>query len=657
MSVILFTLLAMPEQTPSSTRPTRDDTQWRVTSPDQKIELCVGVQDGALWYCLIKSDEPVVEPSFLGIELADGRYVGRNLTELAAQEHAYDETWEQPWGEQRLVRNNYRELALSSNGDIPTTLRFRVFDDGLGFRYELGGTGDVIVREEHTEFSIDPRSEAWWIPSYQPDRYEYLYEKTTLDKIPTAHTPFTVEHASGLFISLHEAALYDYGSMNIHYNGSRLASEITPLSDGTAAHISLPFSTPWRTVLVADTLSNLAASRMILNLNEPSKIQDTSWIRPTKFMGIWWGMFTGIFTWESGPRHGATTEHAKTYIDACVRLNMPALLIEGWNEGWDGNWIDNGHLMNQTKPYADFDIRAVAQYAQENGIQLVGHHETAGDISHYESQLPAAYEYYQKLGVRYVKTGYVGSRMNGTEFHHSQFGVRHYQKTVEYAAKYGMMLDIHEPIKPTGIERTWPNILSREGARGQEYEGGGLTPEHTTVLPFTRMLASGGYDFTPGIFDITNYMKRVGTTLAKQLAFYVTQYSAMQMVADMPEHYEGNPAFRFLQDVPCDWETSFVLDGRIGDFVVTARKDRASENWFVGAVSDEQERTVVVNLDFLDEQTLYEATVYQDGPRAHWRDNPLDVEISRQIVRRHDSLHIRLAAGGGCALALKVVVQ
>ena len=630
-----------------------NNKQQKINSPNNQKTLEVGVANGAIWYSLKSTDEVLIDTSHLAL-LSEDKNVLAVTGRVVFTEDTYDETWEQPWGEQRWVRNNYRELSLQTSN---FTVRFRLYDEGVGFRYELAGEAELTIDREDTEFVLPTESEAWWIPALGGNHYEHLYKKTRLGDMGIAHTPLTLELPGGGFASVLEAALYDYGAMNIVFSEGSLKSAVTPLRDGVAARIQLPFTSPWRTVIFSDTAAGLGASKMMLNLNEPSKIKDTSWIRPTKFMGIWWGMFTGCYTWSSGERHGATTANALRYINAAQRLGISALLIEGWNEGWDGDWTKNGDKMNLMQPYQDFDIHMVASYAKQHGVDIVGHHETSGNISHYEWQLPEAYDYYRHLGVRYVKTGYVSPRLNTGDFHSSQVGVKHYQRTVEMTAERHMMIDIHEPVKGTGTERTWPNLMTREGVMGQEYEGGGaVTPEHATVLPFTRLLA-GPLDYTPGIFNLNNSGRKVSTTLAKQLAFYVTMYSPMQMVADMPEHYDSHPAFEFIRHVPVNWEVTVPLDGIIGDYFVTARKDRHSDDWYVGGVSDEEERTITINLEFLDEHRSYQATIYKDAHDSHWDTRSELYEIEERHVTKTDSVEIYMAPGGGFAMRIAPLGQ
>ncbi len=632
---------------------------YQTTSPDGSLKLTVNIKDGKASYAVAKDSRQVIVNSALGFILANGDNFNSNFKVTGVLKETHDDTWEQPWGEDQYVRNNYNELKLclqEKNGlKRRMDIVFRLFDDGLGFRYEIPGQEnikDFIVMDETTEFNMPFNNKAWWIPAYRPNRYEYLYSHTLLSKMDTVHTPLTIETRDGLFLTIHEAALYDYGSMTIaRRDTSILKCDITPLSDGTKAHLKTPFNTPWRTVIVAREPAKLIESRMMLNLNEPSKIADMSWIKPTKFMGIWWGMFTDIFTWSQGPKHGATTKNAIKYIDYCAQFHIPALLIEGWNYGWDGDWVANGRGFLYTKPYPDFDIKKICDYAKSKGVNIIGHHETGGATINYENQLDSAFAFYENLGIHYVKTGYVNSKMDGKEFHHSQYGVLHYQKVAETAARYHIMIDAHEPIKGTGIQRTWPNFMSREGARGQEYESltNGNPPEHEAVLPFTRLLA-GGMDFTPGIFFIENPKKHVSSTLAKQLSYYVVIYSPIEMAADLPEHYLNQPAFKFIQDVPCDWTRTIGINAVIGDYVTIARKDRNSDDWYLGSLTDENSRDLKVPLTFLDKGRQYRAEIYADGKDADWQKNQLSIDISSREVTSDTTLDIHLAPGGGYAV-------
>jgi len=632
---------------------------YQTTSPDGSLKLTVNIKDGKASYAVAKDSRQVIVNSALGFVLANDDNFNSNFKVTGVLKETHDDTWEQPWGEDQYVRNNYNELKLCLQEKDGLKRRmdivFRLFDDGLGFRYEIPGQEnikDFIVMDETTEFNMPFNNKAWWIPAYRPNRYEYLYSHTLLSKMDTVHTPLTIKTRDGLFLTIHEAALYDYGSMTIaRRDTSLLKCDITPLSDGTKAHLKTPFNTPWRTVIVAREPAKLIESRMMLNLNEPSKIADMSWIKPTKFMGIWWGMFTDIFTWSQGPKHGATTKNAIKYIDYCAQLHIPALLIEGWNYGWDGDWVANGRGFLYTKPYPDFDIKKICDYAKSKGVNIIGHHETGGATINYENQLDSAFAFYENLGIHYVKTGYVNSKMDGKEFHHSQYGVLHYQKVAETAARYHIMIDAHEPIKGTGIQRTWPNFMSREGARGQEYESltNGNPPEHEAVLPFTRLLA-GGMDFTPGMFFIENPKKHVSSTLAKQLSYYVVIYSPIEMAADLPEHYLNQPAFKFIQDVPCDWARTIGINAVIGDYVTIARKDRNSDDWYLGSLTDENSRDLKVPLTFLDKGRQYRAEIYADGKDADWQKNQLSIDISSREVTSDTTLDIHLAPGGGYAV-------
>jgi len=634
------------------------DVSYQATSPDNSVKLSFALKDGKAFYTLSKDNREVITESALGFLFTGNDSMNSHFRVSDFKETSFDETWEQPWGEDRLVRNNYNQLFITLEETTPQkramNIVFRVFNDGLGFRYEFPeqpSLKEFEVKDEATEFNMAYNNHAWWIPAYRPNRYEYLYMRTLLSEMDTVHTPLTIETTDGLFVSIHEAALYDYGSMTIcRKDTSNLKCDITPWSTGVKAYLKAPFNTPWRMVIVADKTAKLVESRMILNLNEPSKIADMSWIKPSKFMGIWWGMFTGDFTWSQGKKHGATTKNAIKYIDYCAQLGIPALLIEGWNYGWDGDWVAEGNNFNYTKPYPDFDIEKVCSYAKSKGVSIIGHHETGGAITNYESQMDSAFSFYNRLGIRYVKTGYVNSILDCKELHHSQYGVRHYQKVAELAAKYHIMIDAHEPIKGTGIQRTWPNFMSREGARGQEYESltDGNPPEHGTILPFTRILA-GGMDFTPGIFYIANPNKHISSTLAKQLAYYVVIYSPIEMAADLPEHYLNQPAFKFIQDVPCDWEHTIGIDAVIGDYVTIARKDRNSENWYVGSITDENAREFNVPLSFLEKGRKYTAEIYADGDDADWFKNPQSISITNQEVTNESTLTIKLAPGGGYA--------
>ena len=642
----------------------RNEIESDILSPNGRIKCHFELKSGRIYYSVYKNDKPIIKPSNLGFLICGEDPLLNNFKLIREQKKKHTETIEMPWGEDRYINNNYTEstfyLSENKNDKRIITVRFRVFDNAIAFRYEIPPQpkfSQITIKDELTEFNIEPNSTAWKIPAYQPDRYEYNYDKSLVHELKNSvHTPLTIKTTNGYYISIHEAALYNYGSTTIKLNERDiLKTDITPLSDGTKAHVRLPFNTPWRLVMIADSPLELTENRVMYALNEPPK-GDFSWVKTLKFIGIWWAMYVGEWTWAPGERHGATTEHAKQYIDAAVRLGITGLLIEGWNEGWEGDWLENGIHNSFIKPAEGFDLETVARYADQHDIELVGHHETVGFIDNYERQLDEAYDYYAKNHIHYVKSGYAGSMMliNGRrEFHHSQLGVNHYQKTVELAAKKHICLDIHEPIKGTGIERTWPNLLSREGARGQEYEGGALQPSHACYLPYTRLL-SGGMDYTPGILDLENSVKRMATTLARQLAYFVTIYSGMTMAADRPFIYEERfpEEFQFIKAVPTNFEKTLPLAGEIGEYYVVARKDRDSNDWYIGGVTDETARRIHINLDFL-ESGAYEASIYADSNDAHYRDNQFGIMKQRKHVGRNDTLDLYMAPGGGFAIRLR----
>lgn len=642
----------------------KDEVEKDVLSPDKRTRCKLLLKSGRISYSVYRDNKIIIRPSRLGFKICGEKPLTEDFKLVRAQSKRHSETIELQWGEDRFIDNNYTETAFyfteSKGFKRIMTLRIRVFNNSVAFRYEIPPQPKfrrITIKDEITEFNIDLNAIAWKIPAYQPDRYEYNYEKTIVyDLKESVHTPLTLKTPNGCYLAIHEAALYDYGSMTIKLDENRsLKTDITPLSDGTKAHVALPFQTPWRLIMIADSAIELTANRSMYALNDAPS-QDFSWVKTLKFIGIWWAMYVGEWTWAPGERHGATTEHAKEYIDAAVRLGIAGLLIEGWNEGWEGDWLENGINNKFTVPTSDFNLEDVARYAGRHNIELVGHHETVGFVDNYEKQLEAAYNYYAINNIHYIKTGYAGSMMmiNGRrEYHHSQLGVQHYQKTIELAAKKHICLDIHEPIKGTGTERTWPNLLSREGARGQEYEGGALSPSHACYLPYTRLL-TGGMDYTSGILDLANSVKRMATTLARQLAYFVTIYSGMQMAADRPFIYEERfpDAFKFIRDVPTNFEKTVPLLGEIGEYYVVARKDRNSEDWYVGGVTNEKSRRIHISLDFLSDG-VYRAEIYSDRDDAHYRENPFSANIQQKHVGRNESLDLYMAPGGGFAIRLQ----
>lgn len=632
---------------------------------------------GQPYYRVDYSGNAVLRPSLLGLlfRQQSGLDCCFEVTETVA--NRVDHSWEQPWGERRYIRDRHNELLVRYRSLEPPQreflLRIRAFDDGIGFRYEVPrqpNYRDLEIVEELTQFHLaaGADSEAWWIPGRRFNRYEYLYNTSHPDSIETAHTPMTVRLDNGIHISIHEAALVNYAAYVLDQRRPNIfETNLTPWSDGIRVRTGAPFVTPWRTIQIAPDAPGLINSDLILNLNEPNMLGDVSWVRPAKYIGIWWAMHIGARTWASGEQHGATTKETMRYVDFAAEHGFDGVLVEGWNLGWDGDWFFNGDLFSFTESYPDFDLPAVSRYARDKGVQLIGHHETSGSISNYERQMNAAYDLYAAVGVDTIKTGYVADGgdikwvdRNGVahyEWHDGQFMVDHHLRAVQQAAMRKISLNPHEPIKDTGLRRTYPNWLTREGVRGQEFNAWGdppNTPEHTAIIPYTRML-SGPADFTPGIFDLTfkgaESKQRVRTTLAKQLALYVVLYSPLQMAADLPENYLRHPEmFQFIKDVPVDWEDSIAVAGEVGDFVVIARKDRHSNDWYLGALSDEDARTLEIPLDFLPAGRDYDLTVYADGPDAHWETRPYDYRIDSWIRNSADSLRLRLAAGGGTAV-------
>ncbi len=648
-----------------------------LASPDGRNVVTVALREGRLTWALARDARPVILPSRLGFAFRDAPELGRNLRLLDTARAAVDTSWTQPWGEVSTVRDRHRELrvGVEERTGLRRRMRitFRAFDDGIAFRYELPrqpNLGAFRITDELTEFVFAENGKAWWIPANRKamDRYEFLYGSSPLSMLDSVRTPLTLEVPGGPVVVLHEAHLEDYATMDLARTGERtLRPALAPWAGGDKVRGRTPFVTPWRTVQLADTPAGLVPSVLALNLNPPSRIADTRWITPMTYNGIWWGMHAGMYTWQAGPKHGATTANARRYIDFAADNRLGGTLVEGWNVGWDGDWIGTfGRDFSFTRAYPDYDLRAVAEHARRRRVSLIVHNETAMGIANYERQLDSAFALYRALGVTAIKTGDVNDRTAEGHAHTGQFTVRHHRRVIETAARYGLTVNAHEPIMDTGERRTWPNMLSREGGRGQEYNAGGPDggnpPEHETILFFTRLLA-GPMDYTPGIFDLllagssgsarTPDQPRVRTTLAKQLANYVVLYSPVQMAADVIESYAGQPAFQFIRDLAVDWDTTRVLEGAIGDYVVVARKARAADTWFVGAITDEHARTFDLSLDFLDAGREYVAETYADGPGAHWLTNPLPVTIATRPVTARDRLRLELAAGGGTAIRIR----
>lgn len=632
-------------------------------SPDGRNTISFDA--ATMTYAVMRDGDTLIRPSALGIETREAQFADFEVARV--RRASADETWTQPWGENKTMRDHHNEMAVemrSADGRVRLTLRFRAFDDGVGFRYEwqVPDADSLTVTAEKTEFRFAADGDSWTIPA-SFETYELLYRKLPLAELTDANTPATFR-VGDVYGSIHEAALYDYPEMTLRKTGElAFASELAPLPDGTKARVPGSFVTPWRTIQLGDRAVDLINSSLILNLNEPSKIEDTSWIRPMKYVGVWWGMHLGIESWSMDDRHGATTANAKRYIDFAAANNIQGVLFEGWNEGWE-SW-GGRQAFDFTKPYADFDVAEIVRYARERGIEVINHHETGGNIPNYERQLEHALAWSAEQGMRNLKTGYAGGFPDGY-LHHSQYGVRHYQKVVEAAAAHRITVNAHEPIKDCGIRRTWPNMMAREGARGKEWDAWstGNPPSHEVMLPFTRLLG-GPMDFTPGTFDILyertrrsprrklwncgpEVEMRVNTTLAKQIAEWVIIYSPLQMASDLIENYEGHPAFRFFRDFDADCDWSRALAGEPGEFVAVVR--RAGGNFFLGAATNEEARTLTLPLDFLEQGTTYRATIYADGPDADWKSNPTSYVITERDVTAADTLEVAMAPGGGQAV-------
>ncbi len=647
------------------------------------------LHDGTPYYTVNHNDVPVISASRLGFELQDMPGLNDQFEIESTQINSFDETWTQVWGEKEEIRNNYNELKVNlreiEEPNRKLTIVFRAFDDGIGFRYEFPeqpGLQEFNIMDELTEFNMTGDHDSWWIAAYQWNRYEYLVKNTALAEVDTVVTPFTMKTDNGLHLALHEAALVDYATMNIEHTGNnQLKANLTPWYDDVLVRASTPFVTPWRTLQIGEKAGDLVESYLVLNLNEPNKIEDTSWIEPSKYVGIWWEMHLDKSTWGPGPIHGATTENAKRYIDFAAEHGFDHVLVEGWNPGWDGDWFADGVVFDFTEPLDDFDLEGVAQYALDNGLRLMGHHETSASVEHYEGQMEEAFQLYEDLGIRAVKTGYVGHGQEifwtdelgnkNYEWHHGQHMVRHHQKVVELAAEHKISLNVHEGVKDTGLRRTWPNLMTREVARGQEYnawgggddvwDGPGNPPNHVTILPYHRSL-SGPFDYTPGIVDLffDEYRpdNRVNHTLAKELALYVTIYSPLHMAADLPENYEERPdALQFIKDVPVDWYDTKVLNGEIGKYITTIRKDRNSEDWYLGSITDEESREFTFTLNFLNEGDSYIAQIYRDSDDADWDTNPYGFVVEEMEVDSETELTVKLAPGGGQAIRFMYIEE
>lgn len=647
-------------------------------SPDGSLLLTVATDnDQRPTWSLSRKGQLLIAPSKLGFILADRIGLQRGFAIENVERAKGDATWELPWGERRFVRDRHEELLVrfrqnASWGGLAMNVRFRLFDDGIGFRYELpeqAGLKTAKIADEITEFDIAPAGTAWWIPGGEWNRYEQVYQETPIEGVATAHTPMTIRLADGTHMAFHEAALVEYAGMWLkRAEGRKFRATLSPSSRGPRVVRDLPFATPWRTIRISDDAAGLVQSDLELNLNEPNKLGDVSWFKPMKYVGIWWGMIRGDWSWAEGPKHGATTARTKSTIDFAAKHKFGGVLVEGWNKGWNGNWFGHGDAFSFTEATPDFDLKGVTDYARKKGVQLIGHHETGGNIAVYEAQLDEAMKLYGDLGVGTVKTGYVadaggiiapGDAPGETrmEWHDGQRQVQHHLKVVETAAKYKVAVNPHEPVKDTGLRRTYPNWVAREGARGMEYNAWGRFangPEHEPTLVYTRML-SGPMDFTPGVLSLEGANHDpLASTLAKQLGLYLAIYSPIQMVADFPETLAKFPReLDFISKVPADWAESKLIAGAVGDYAIFARKDRSSADWYVGGVNDATARTLDLSFDFLEPDKVYTATIYKDGEGATYlTDARHRIAYETIKVKKGDTYKLWLAPGGGAAIRL-----
>ena len=671
-----------------------------ISSPNGMITLSFHKNDnGNISYELFFKNKSVIKPSSLGFKFSKPDVILNQYEIVKIDSSTFDENWAPVWGEQSLIRNNYKELAITlkaTPSNIIIKIVFKVYDEGVGFRYEFPEQQNLnhfIIDDEFTQFSMTGDHKTFWIPG-DYDSNEFAYYTTSLSNVdgngggkvqeifaksPIAdnavQTPLMMKSVDGMYINIHEAALKNYPAMNLLLNKSTYSftSQLVPDAVGNKAYMQAPATTPWRTIIISDKAKDILNSRMILNLNDPSVIKDPSWIKPQKFIGVWWEMHVGIGTWDLAGgqagsvvgnfkrHHGANTANVKRYIDFASKNGIPSVLVEGWNTGWEdwfGQWKED--VFDFVTPYSDFNVEELSAYAKAKGVKLIMHHETSASVTNYERQMDTAYRFMKKYGYDAVKTGYVGHIIPRGEHHDGQWMVKHYERVAKKTADYHIMVDMHEPVRPTGLQRTYPNWLACEAARGNEFNAWsvGNMPEHETILPFTRLMG-GPMDYTPGIFKIKmNYYdsakkEQVHTTLAKQLALYVTMYSPLQMAADLPENYEAHmDAFQFIKDVSVDWEESKVLDAEPGDYIVEARKGKGTQNWFIGAITDETARSLPVALDFLNKGTKYIATIYRDAADADWKNNPEAYVIEKFVVDAKTKLGLMLAPGGGTAISL-----
>lgn len=667
-------------------------------SPNGAVALRFAIDmSGKPTYTVEYQGSKLIEASELGLELFDAPALMEGFAVKKILKTTVDQTWEMPWGEQRHVRNQYNELTVVLQEEASTNrelhLVFRAYDDGVAFRYhipQVPGMDSIFIAEEHSHFRLTGDHQCWWVPG-DWDINEHLNNHTLFSQIDAikkrnhpnlaqtyiphnaVNTPVTMRTQNGLHLSFHEAGLTDYAAMTLGVDPQSLTMKtILVGSENRPYKVShaLPFNSPWRMIQISPDAAGLIASRMILNLNEPNQLGDVSWIKPTKYIGIWWEMHLGKSEWSysrtaGGPphrRHGATTENTKRYIDFAAANNIGAVLIEGWNTGWE-NWIGSDNregIFDFVTPYPDFDLAEVVRYAKEKNVRLIMHHETSAAVSTYEKQLDTAFKLMEHFGYHMLKTGYVGTIIPKGEYHHNQRMIRHYVNVLKKAAEHQVAVNSHESMMPTGLRRTLPNDISCENLRGQEFNAwasdGGNPASHLPTVAFTRMLA-GPIDYTPGIFNIKfNEYKpnnQVNTTLAQQLALYVVIYSPLQMAADLPEHYEGHPAFQFIRDVGVDWEQTLVLNGEVGEYVTIARQERGTGHWFLGSITNEESRQLKINTSFLKPDQKWQAIIYADGPDAHWNSNPTSYVIDTLTVDSHSTIQLDLKPGGGAAISFR----
>ncbi|CAN5232843.1 glycoside hydrolase family 97 protein [soil metagenome] len=654
-------------------------------------------ESGEAFYKIDYKKRPVIKSSQLSrfnlketFGLQELPSLNKGFTITSIDSSVTDESWKPVWGEVKLIRNNYKTLTVHlTEKNSPArkiNIVFKVYDEGVGFRYEFPQQQNLntfVVTDEHTEFNVTGNHKAFWIPG-DYDSNEFNPNTTLLSDIDASvgkqdvgiafktfinensvQTPLMMKSAEGLYINIHEAALVDYPAMNLTLNKHdfSFASTLVPDAFGNKAYLITPAKTPWRTIIVSDKATEILASKMILNLNEPSKIANTSWIKPMKFVGVWWEMHVGVGSWDKASgKHSATTANVKSYIDFAAANKIDAVLVEGWNTGWEdwfGKWKED--VFDFVTPYADFDLKEITRYAAAKKIKMIMHHETSAAVASYERQMDTAYRFMKQFGCTAVKTGYVGRVIPRGEHHDGQWMVNHYVRVAQKTASYKIMVDMHEPVRPTGLQRTYPNWMACEAARGNEFNAWskGNNPDHETILPFTRLMG-GPMDYTPGIFEIkmskydSSKTNQVHTTLAKQLALYVTLYSPIQMAADLPQNYEAHPdAFQFIKDVAVDWDDTKILEAEPGDYITIARKAKNKNEWYAGAVTDENARTATINCNFLQPGKKFTATIYADGEHADWKNNPMEYKISKQTVTASSTITVKLAPGGGCAISIK----